>query len=53
MKDLGWNVKIQSFTEQNKVLNKPVQFNNIIATLDEKVSLFTSKNKVKIEVIYF
>jgi len=35
MSDLGWNVQIQSFTDRNNVLKRPIQFNNIIATLDE------------------
>ena len=35
MENLGWNVEIQSFTDTNNVLQRPIQFNNIIATLDE------------------
>ena len=38
MVDLGWNVQIQSFTDRNNVLKRPITFNNIIATLDENVS---------------
>ena len=37
MKNLGWNVEIQTFTDRNNVLKRPIQFNNIIATLDENV----------------
>lgn len=35
MEDLGWTVQIQSFAVRKNVLNRPIQFNNIIATLDE------------------
>ena len=40
MADLGWNVELQSHTNRKNVLNRPIQFNNIIATLDENVSIF-------------
>ena len=45
MKDLGWNVEVQSHTDRNNVLKKPIEFNNIIATLDENVSIFYVKMK--------
>ena len=38
MENLGWNVEVQSFTNNNNVLKRPIQFNNIIATLDANVS---------------
>ena len=40
MEDLGWNVELQSHTNRMNVLNRPIRFNNIIATLDENVSIF-------------
>ena len=38
MENLGWDVEVQSFTNNNNVLKRPIQFNNIIATLDANVS---------------
>ena len=35
MLNLGWTVHIDSFTERNTVLGYPVEFNNVISTLDE------------------
>ena len=35
MENLGWKVEIQTFTDGTNVLKRPIQFNNIIATLDE------------------
>ena len=45
MEDLGWNVELQSHTDRNNVLKRPIQFNNIIATLDKNVSIFLLINK--------
>ena len=45
MEDLGWNVDLQSHTDRNNVLKRPIQFNNIIATLDKNVSIFLLINK--------
>ena len=45
MKDLGWNVEVQSHTDRNNVLRKPIEFNNVIATLDENVSIFALNYK--------
>ena len=45
MEDLGWNVELQSHTDRNNVLKRPIQFNNIIATLDKNVSIFVLINK--------
>ena len=38
MTNLGWDVEIDSSTYPNTVLGGPVNFKNVIATLDNNVS---------------
>jgi len=38
MEDLRWNVELQSHTDRHNVLKRPIQFNNIIATLDKNAA---------------
>ena len=43
MEELGWIVEINSYLDTNNVLNRSIPFNNVIATLDEKVRTFLKK----------